>query len=158
MPDRHEHPPSLLEMAPAPGTRGLGLSPVRASSGSRCWPTPPPTALTAEVMGTGTLEARVKTTLSPRIQERLAEVLVDQGDAITNGQLLARLDDGEQRQQVAVAEATVVAARATVERVRADQARPKPCFARPDSIISGWKSWWRPKSPHRPTSTKRPRL
>ncbi|MCC6235677.1 MAG: efflux RND transporter periplasmic adaptor subunit [Verrucomicrobiales bacterium] len=79
--------------------------------------------LTAEVMGTGTLEARVKTTLSPRIQERLAEVLVDQGDAITNGQLLARLDDGEQRQQVAVAEATVVAARATVERVRADQAR-----------------------------------
>ena len=33
-----------------------------------------------EVMGTGTLEARVKTTISPRIQERLAEVLVDQGD------------------------------------------------------------------------------
>jgi hypothetical protein len=28
----------------------------------------------AEVMGTGTLEARVKTTISPRIQERLAEV------------------------------------------------------------------------------------
>ncbi len=35
-----------------------------------------------EVMGTGTLEARVKTTISPRIQERLAEVLVDQGDAV----------------------------------------------------------------------------
>ena len=33
----------------------------------------------AEVMGTGTLEARVKTTISWRIQERLAEVLVDQG-------------------------------------------------------------------------------
>lgn len=30
----------------------------------------------AEVMGTGTLEARVKTTISPRIQERLAEVFV----------------------------------------------------------------------------------
>ena len=29
-----------------------------------------------EVMGTGTLEARIKTTISPRIQERLAEVLV----------------------------------------------------------------------------------
>jgi HlyD family secretion protein len=49
----------------------------------------------AEVMGTGTLEARVKTTISPRIQERLAEVLVDQGDAVSAGQLLARLDDGE---------------------------------------------------------------
>ena len=30
-----------------------------------------------EVMGTGTLEARVKTTVSARIQERLAEVLVE---------------------------------------------------------------------------------
>ncbi len=76
-----------------------------------------------EVMGTGTLEARVKTTISPRIQERLAEVLVDQGDAVKSGQLLARLDDGETRQQVAIAQATLAAARATVERVRADEAR-----------------------------------
>jgi HlyD family secretion protein len=77
----------------------------------------------AEVMGTGTLEARVKTTISPRIQERLAEVLVDQGDSVKAGQLLARLDDSETRQQVAIAEATLSAARATVDRVRADQAR-----------------------------------
>jgi hypothetical protein len=34
-----------------------------------------PGLMVAEVMGTGTLEARVKTTISPRIQERLAEVL-----------------------------------------------------------------------------------
>lgn len=76
-----------------------------------------------EVMGTGTLEARVKTTISPRIQERLAAVLVDQGDTVRAGQLLARLDDAELGQQVAVAEAALAAARATVERVRADEAR-----------------------------------
>jgi HlyD family secretion protein len=76
-----------------------------------------------EVMGTGTLEARVKTTISPRIQERLAEVLVDQGETVKSGQLIARLDDAETKQQVAIAEATLAAARATVERVRADQAR-----------------------------------
>src|ERR1035437_7830971 len=76
-----------------------------------------------EVMGTGTLEARVKTTISPRIQERLAEVLVDQGDYVKYGQLLARLDDAETKQQVAIAEATLVAGRATVERVSADEAR-----------------------------------
>ncbi len=76
-----------------------------------------------EVMGTGTLEARVKTTISPRIQERLAEVLVDQGDPVRSGQLLARLDDAETRQEVAIAEATLAAGRATVERVRADEAR-----------------------------------
>jgi putative ABC transport system ATP-binding protein len=61
----------------------------------------------AEVMGTGTLEARVKTTLSPRIQERLAEVLVDQGDFVVAGQLLARLDDGELKRQVEVSEAAL---------------------------------------------------
>jgi len=77
----------------------------------------------SEVMGTGTLEARVKTTISPRIQERLAEVLVDQGESVKSGQLLARLDDAETRQQVAIAEAMLAAARATVERVRADEAR-----------------------------------
>lgn len=76
-----------------------------------------------EVMGTGTLEARVKTTISPRIQERLAEVLVDQGDSVKSGQLLARLDDAETKQQVAIAEATLAAAQATVERVRSDEAR-----------------------------------
>jgi HlyD family secretion protein len=77
----------------------------------------------AEVMGTGTLEARIKTTISPRIQERLAEVLVDQNDAVKTGQLLARLDDGELKRQVEVAEATLAAARASLKRVKTDEAR-----------------------------------
>lgn len=81
------------------------------------------TNVVVEVMGTGTLEARVKTTLSPRVQERLAEVLVDQGDAVETGQLLARLDDGELKRQVAVAEATLASAKATAERVRIDETR-----------------------------------
>jgi HlyD family secretion protein len=79
--------------------------------------------VSSEVMGTGTLEARVKTTISPRILERLADVLADQGDHVQSGQLLARLDDAETKQQVAIAEASLAAARATVERVRADEAR-----------------------------------
>jgi HlyD family secretion protein len=82
-----------------------------------------PGPLAAEVMGTGTLEARVKTTISPRIQERLAEVLVDQGDGVRAGRLLARLDDGELMQQVEVATAAVAAARASLERVKTDEAR-----------------------------------
>ncbi len=78
-----------------------------------------------EVLGTGTLEARIKTTISPRIQERLAEVLVDQGDPVAAGQLLGRLDPSELGRQAAVAEASLAAARATVERVRADEARAR---------------------------------
>ena len=77
----------------------------------------------AEVLGTGTLEARIKTTLSPRIQERLAEVLVDQGDQVSAGQLLARLDDGEIKRQVEVTEASLASAKATEARVRVDETR-----------------------------------
>ena len=83
----------------------------------------------AEAMGTGTLEARVKTTVSARIQERLAEVLVDQGDAVKAGQLLAKLDDAEIKQQVAIAEATLAAAKQTAERVHADLARSEAVLA-----------------------------
>lgn len=79
----------------------------------------------AEVMGTGTLDARVKTTISPRLQERLAEALVDQGDFVQAGQVLARLDDAELKQLVAIAEASVAAAQAGIERVRADEARAR---------------------------------
>lgn len=85
--------------------------------------------VTNEVMGTGTLEARVKTQVSARIQERLAEVLVDQGDAVKKGQLLAKLDDAELRQQVAIAQASFAAAKQTAQRVEADLARSEAVLA-----------------------------
>lgn len=81
------------------------------------------TASAGEVFGTGTLEARVKTMVSARIQERLAEVLVDQGDVVKKGQLLAKLDDAELKQQAAIAEAALAAAKQTAQRVEADLAR-----------------------------------
>lgn len=80
-------------------------------------------SLVAEVMGTGTLEARVKTTISPRIQEHLDEVLVDQGDAVKEGQLLARLNDADIRAQIEIATAALAAAKTAVERVRSDEVR-----------------------------------
>lgn len=80
-------------------------------------------SLVAEVLGTGTLQAHIKAGVSPKIQGRLVEVRVDQNDPIGAGQLLARLDDSELRQQVEVAQANLAAARASAERVRADEAR-----------------------------------
>lgn len=85
--------------------------------------------LAVEVMGTGTLEARVRTTIGARIQERLAEVLVDQGDRVEAGQLLARLDDAESKRQVAIAEASLATAKQTLARVRADLARSEAVLA-----------------------------
>lgn len=80
-------------------------------------------AAAKDVLGTGTLEARVRTAVSARIQERLAEVLADQGDKVNKGQLLAKLDDAELRRQVAIAEASLAATQQTAQRVAADLAR-----------------------------------
>lgn len=80
--------------------------------------------LSAEVMGTGTLNTHFKAAASPKVfQGRLVRVLVDQNDFVTNGQLLAMLDDSEQRRQVETAQATADAAQATAHRVRNDEAR-----------------------------------
>lgn len=77
-------------------------------------------SITAEIMGTGTLEARIKATISAKISGRLSEVLVDQGDHVTKGQLLATLDDGDLKEQVEVAKADVVATKASVDRAEAE--------------------------------------
>jgi len=77
----------------------------------------------AEVMGTGTLEAHYESTISPRIVGRLQEVLVDMGDTVTAGQVLARLDDVELKPQVEMAEAATTVARATLDRLEADRSK-----------------------------------
>jgi HlyD family secretion protein len=79
--------------------------------------------IVAEVMGTGTLEAKVQTVVSTKIPGRIAEMRVDQGDLAKAGQVLLRLDDSEFRQQVEIARSTLDAAKATVERMQADTVR-----------------------------------
>jgi HlyD family secretion protein len=80
-------------------------------------------AITVAVMGTGTLEARIKATISPKISGRLTAVHVDQGDRVTKGQLLAVLDDVDLRQQVEVAQSEISAAHASLDLVIADRRR-----------------------------------
>ena len=79
--------------------------------------------IVADVMGTGTLEARVETTISPKISGRIVEMLVDQGIRVSRGDLLVRLDDEELQQQVAIAQANVDAATAAIVRLKTDKQR-----------------------------------
>jgi ABC exporter DevB family membrane fusion protein len=55
---------------------------------------------------------------------RLAEVLVDEGDAVTRGQVLARLDSDDERARLASAEASLAVAHAELARV-VNGARPE---------------------------------
>lgn len=73
-------------------------------------------------MGTGTVEARTKVTVSTKITGRISEILVDQGDRVTAGQVLVRLDDSDLGHQVEIEEANVAARKATVDRLIADKA------------------------------------
>ncbi len=79
--------------------------------------------IVAEVLGTGTLEARVATTISAEISGRIVEVLHDQGSRVSSGDLLARLNDEELTQQVAIAQANVEATAAAIVRVTTDKNR-----------------------------------
>lgn len=79
--------------------------------------------IVAEVMGTGTLEAKVQSIVSTKIPGRIFDMRVDQGDHVRAGQALLRLDDSEFRQQVEMARSTLDAAKATVERMQADSVR-----------------------------------
>ena len=67
--------------------------------------------IVAEVMGTGTVATHVKVTISSNITGLLTDVLFDQGDQVTAGQVVARLDDRDLRRQVKIEEANVVPAK-----------------------------------------------
>jgi len=79
--------------------------------------------IVADVLGTGVLEARVRTTISPKITGRIAAILADQGDRVEAAAALVRLDDEELRQQVAIAQADEEAARAKIDRLKAEKSR-----------------------------------
>lgn len=87
------------------------------------------------VMGTGTLEARIRTTISPKIQGRIAEVFVDQGSVVKTGQLLVRLDDDDLAQQVRMANAGISSAEATLGRFRAEISQAKSTFAKTEADL-----------------------
>ncbi len=85
--------------------------------------------LVAEVMGTGTLEARVSATISPKIPGRIEKLMADQGDSVKEGDLLVQLDDAELQQQVEIAEANVNAASAAITRLSSDKKRAEAVYA-----------------------------
>lgn len=86
---------------------------------------PQPGALREEAFGTGTLEAKVVVALGAKITGRVAEVLVDQGDTVTNGQTVARLEAKDFEDAVRVAEASLGQAQAELAKAQLDLKRDR---------------------------------
>ena len=81
------------------------------------------------VYGLGTVEARIVSDVGFEVGAALTELAVDSGDAVTKGQVLARLHPGEQEARVKRAEAAVEAASATLGRAEASVARARAIIA-----------------------------
>jgi HlyD family secretion protein len=82
--------------------------------------------LAPAIQGVGTVEAKVVVNVSSKITDRVVSVLVDQGDTIKAGQVMAHLDDTQYVPGVNQAEASMRAAEA--------QLRDLLAGARPDEI------------------------
>lgn len=81
------------------------------------------------VYGLGTIEARIVSRIGFEVGAALTDLGVDSGDAVAEGQVLARLHTAEQQARVARAEAAVEAARATLGKVEANVVRARAVLA-----------------------------
>lgn len=95
-----------------------------------------------EVIGTGTLEARVQVAVSSKISGRISSIAVDENDRISKGQVLVVLDDADLQQQVAIAAATLGERKAGLDRAQADvvrseavQSQAKKEYGRADALV-----------------------
>lgn len=86
------------------------------------------------LQATGYVTARRKATVSSLVTGRLVEVLIEEGERVTEGQVLARLDDRTARMAVVQAEAQLAAAQANVEQFDAQLAQARRDRARQGSL------------------------
>ena len=82
-----------------------------------------PEAQRAGIAASGFIEVR-QVSVSPEVSGRIARLLVDEGDSVTEGQKLAEIDTALLDAQIAEAEAAVAMAQAQLARVQAG-ARPE---------------------------------
>ncbi|MBP2295811.1 efflux RND transporter periplasmic adaptor subunit [Azospirillum rugosum] len=78
---------------------------------------------------TGTIEARADADLGFRIAGKLIERKVDVGDRVRAGDLLARLDDQDQRNALRTAESNLASAQAEQVQARNEEARKRELLA-----------------------------
>ena len=110
----------LVMQATRQNSRDVSAYTVTAERGS----------LPGVVVASGEIEARRRVNVSPKRQGLLEELLVDEGDTVTKGQLLARMDPGDFRDRMDELKALERQAQADFEARRADFQRRERLFQR----------------------------
>lgn len=98
-------------------------------------------AITANVDGIGTVAAAQSLDLNFPTSGTVTEVLVHEGDSVTAGQPIARIDDRVLRSQVANAQASLAAAEAKVAQAQHGDAKPEDITAARAQLASAQASY-----------------
>ncbi len=105
--------------------------------------------LTARITASGVVQPVRRVNLSPKTQGRLAELYVEQGDRVTAGQVIARMESKELEAQLLQAEARLARSKANLqklqtgtrpEEIAAAQARFDQSLARLAELEAGTRS------------------
>src|SRR5215472_3876763 len=83
----------------------------------------------------GYVTARRQATVSAKITGKVVEVLIEEGMAVKEGDVLARLDDTEARAQLSLSQAQLVAARSQLAEVRAQIVQAERDFDRQQELF-----------------------
>jgi HlyD family secretion protein len=87
------------------------------------------------VTSTGYVVPQLWSKVGAKIPGRLARVLIKEGDTVKAGQVIAALDDADQRSAVAAAQSRVAVARARGDTARANLAEVKPQVDRARALV-----------------------
>ncbi len=90
---------------------------------------------TAILQATGYVTARVQATVSTQIIGTLTEVLIEEGEHVKAGQVLARLDDTAQRAGLAQSEASLKAAQASLGNYQAQLGQARRDLVRNQDLV-----------------------
>jgi RND family efflux transporter MFP subunit len=83
----------------------------------------------------GYIVARRQATVSSEVTGKIAEVLVEEGMRVGEGQVLARLDDATEQAQLALARAELAAARAALSELEVQLADARRSFRRQQDLL-----------------------
>jgi RND family efflux transporter MFP subunit len=121
---------SAASSAASPAASHSSATPGAASASAA------PAAGTAVLQATGYITARRQATVSAQITGTLTEVLIEEGDHVARGQVLARLEDSGLRASLRVAEASVASSKAQVAQAEAQLSQSQSEARRQEALVA----------------------
>jgi RND family efflux transporter MFP subunit len=76
--------------------------------------------ITPSIQGIGTVESKIVVNIASKIPGRIISINADQGDSVTNGQVLVTLEDSELKAEIERAESALLRSKSTAEVRRAE--------------------------------------